>query len=163
VPDAANDLRQQVHRDDARIAEAFLEDVPLYDPDPVGHAFDLRQAAGELRELGVVLDADGPGAERWLGRRDRDPPVTGAQVEHEVLRRDLRDREHGEDHGVEGRHPGHVLAVASPGRGVGGFAIRARARLRVRGCSREEQQRESSHQGSRASKHRSASRALTSR
>ena len=77
-------------RDDGRAAEVLLEDVALDDPGLVGDTLRLHQAAGQLRQVGVVLDADGPGAEGRLRGGDGDPAVAGAQVDHEVLRGHLR-------------------------------------------------------------------------
>jgi hypothetical protein len=126
--------------DDARATEVLLEDVPLDDPDPVGKALHLDQARGQLRQAGVVLDSDGPRTEGHFRGGDGDPAVAGAQVEHEVLGRHLRHREHGEGNGIERRHPHDFLPGASPRGRVRGLAVLTRARLCLPGGRSEEQQ-----------------------
>jgi hypothetical protein len=158
VPHAEVDLGQEEQGDDTRVSEVLFEDVPLDDPDPVGQALHLDQARGELRQVGVVLDADGPGAEGRLRCGDGDPAVAGAQVEHEVLRRHLRHREHGEDDGVERRHPRDVLPGASPRGRVRGLAVGARARLGLPGGRGEEQHGRSGGRSSQEAQHGSGSR-----
>jgi len=73
-------------------------------------------------------------------------PSPAPRVEHEVLRRHLRHREHGEDDGVVRRHPDDVLPGASPQGRVRGFAVGTRARLRLPGGLGEEEHGHSGRQ-----------------
>ena len=71
---------------------------------PAAVAFRLRQ----LDHVRVVFDAHRAGAA--LGRGDHGAAVTGAEIHHEVLRRDLGHVEHLLDEHLRRRHPDDVLA-----------------------------------------------------
>src|SRR5581483_9948018 len=88
--------RQQVHGDDRRLAEVGGEDVAVDDRRLARDAGLLRVALRVLRHLGVVLDAVGARAE-LLRRRDRDLAVAGAEIVDDVVRLDLRHRQHAVD------------------------------------------------------------------
>ena len=108
-PQLEVEVRQQVQRHDRRPREVLGEDVAADDLDPVGDAGALGVARRELRELRVVLDADGRRAELARGG-DRDASFARAQVVHDVARRRLRGVEHPQHHRVGRRQPHHVLA-----------------------------------------------------
>ena len=58
---------------------------------------------------GRCLDAEAARAEH-LGRGQHDAPVARAQVDHEILRRDVRHIEHFLDHGFRRRYPDDIFA-----------------------------------------------------
>jgi hypothetical protein len=116
------------HRHDRGVAEIRFEDVALDERDARLHAFGFSEAARVPHEIGVVLDADGRGAEQLRGR-DRQLAVTRAQVVHLVGGRDLRELEQRPDHAVFGRLPDDVFAFLRALRRVLAQTVGARCRV----------------------------------
>ena len=154
-PQLLIEIGQEVERDDRRPREILLEDVALDDGDLAGDAGALGIAPRERREVAVVFDADGCGAES-LRRGDGQPAVAGAQIVDDVGARGLRHRQHPLDHGVRRGQPHHVLAGLAQARAIELVAV-LREILRGKRCGSAEGDDETP-QGTRRS--RAAHRAV---
>ncbi len=116
-------LLQQVHGDDRGHRQIGLEQVLLGELRTLGHAGLGGIAAAALHQIGHDLHPQSTRAEAPR-RQDDDAPVAGAEVEHEVLRPDLGQFEHGQRDVVGGDDERHLLL--RPQRGGRGQAQRQR-------------------------------------
>ena len=99
---------QQEHRDYGGLRKIGLEEVGLHERRLVGDALLRGVALRQRDHVRVVLDAEG--ARAALGGGDDGAPVAGAEVHHEVRRRDLGEVEHLVHQRLRRGHPDHVLA-----------------------------------------------------
>ena len=88
-----HERRQEIHRDDARLADVGREDVAFTKRDAIGNAFAARQLAALRNELAVDLDADAARAP-VAGGGDDDASIARAQVVDDVVRADRGKPQH---------------------------------------------------------------------
>ena len=109
--------RQQEQRQHRRLRDVGRVHVALREGRLVGHAGGGRLPPRELDEIGVELDAET--ARAAFGGGDDGAAVARAEIDDEVLRRDLGVVEHLLDHGCARRHPDRILAHLPDDRLVG--------------------------------------------
>ena len=107
--EAAEVLGQQEQREHGGLRDVGLVHVPLDERGAIGDAGFLGQLPREFHHLGVVLDAQRPGAA--FGGGNHHPAVTRPEIDHEVISGHLRQVQHLLDKRRRCRNPDGVLPL----------------------------------------------------
>ena len=100
---------QEEHGDHRRLGKIAPQDVRLDKVSPFADSLSGSIALRQGNQVGVVLDAERTSA--TLRRGDDDAAVAGAEVDHVILRRYLRQVQHLFGERLRRRQPNHILAV----------------------------------------------------